>query len=396
MRNAFPWYFDRKPADYKELWANSTLTVDANVLLDLYRYHESTRESILSAMESFAGRFWISHQTAREFLKNRKRVITDVDAEYQKAKNYINDIDKLVDETEAKFYSARLISEPTTKKISKALKDAIKLAHSEISDAINKSPDFSKADTIFYRLEKLISNNIGTEPTDLDARHLEAKRRQSSKTPPGYMDAQKDGNESAGDYVMWSEIIDYAKQSGKPIIFVTSEQKEDWWERKSGKTLGPRLELLEESYKKTGATFVIYQTERFLEYHQEFSGGKKNKSAIEEIARVLLNRTPAVTATQEVSHQTFLVSRGIIRVNLSRSVRNFTGSGRFSPPLASPPNVRVQLSSRPEGTPPVIIRANTGTNHDFNVHVHSADRDIDLPQGDYELSYEASCDDIFG
>lgn len=53
MKNDFIWYFRADEKDTKSIWKNGLLTLDANVLLDLYRYHESTRNSILSSLQAF-------------------------------------------------------------------------------------------------------------------------------------------------------------------------------------------------------------------------------------------------------------------------------------------------------------------------------------------------------
>jgi len=63
MRDRFPWYFV-ETKDYNEAWVSGVLTIDANVMLDLYRYNRETREALLKALESFKGRLWISHQTS--------------------------------------------------------------------------------------------------------------------------------------------------------------------------------------------------------------------------------------------------------------------------------------------------------------------------------------------
>jgi hypothetical protein len=73
-----------------------------------------------------------------------------------------------------------------------------------------------------------------------------------SKIPPGFLDSKKDGLRPHGDYFMWRQILDYAAKEKKPVIFVTSEGKEDWWEKTSGKTTGLHYELLKEAYEKTG------------------------------------------------------------------------------------------------------------------------------------------------
>ena len=66
-----------------------------------------------------------------------------------------------------------------------------------------------------------------------------------------------------GDLILWFQIIDYAKEKKCPIIFVTNDVKEDWWQQeKDDKTKDtPRHELLYEFKDKTSQNFgSILQT----------------------------------------------------------------------------------------------------------------------------------------
>lgn len=79
MKNKFDWYFGPSAEEITTIWDTGILTIDANVLLDLYRYNEKTREDILKAMAFFGDRVWLSGQAAREFIRNRKAVIRSAD-----------------------------------------------------------------------------------------------------------------------------------------------------------------------------------------------------------------------------------------------------------------------------------------------------------------------------
>src|SRR5690606_40264315 len=88
----------------------------------------------------------------------------------------------------------------------------------------------------------------------------------------------------------------------KPLIFVTSEQKEDWCEKSSGKTVGPLYELLKEFFEETGQRFLLYRTDRFLEYSTEASGEAANVEAVEEIREFVRQRsrkTPLVSQIKQ-------------------------------------------------------------------------------------------------
>lgn len=67
MKNIFPGYSRKSEEDIKKMWEKSTLIFDANVLLNLYRYSDSTRDTILDLIEKFSDRIWLPHQSALEY-----------------------------------------------------------------------------------------------------------------------------------------------------------------------------------------------------------------------------------------------------------------------------------------------------------------------------------------
>ncbi|SPO61537.1 PIN-like domain-containing protein [Pseudomonas inefficax] len=85
MRKAFPGHFANNPDELKKLWENSLIAVDANLLLSLYRYSESTRAEFIEVFERLKDRLWIPNQVAKEFLRNRLKVISDQAKTYDEA-----------------------------------------------------------------------------------------------------------------------------------------------------------------------------------------------------------------------------------------------------------------------------------------------------------------------
>ncbi len=75
MRDVFPGYFTPTPDDFKQMWDEALVSVDANILLHVYRYSEPLRESLFKLLEKLGDRLWITPQAAEEFLRNRLTVI---------------------------------------------------------------------------------------------------------------------------------------------------------------------------------------------------------------------------------------------------------------------------------------------------------------------------------
>lgn len=100
--------------------------------------------------------------------------------------------------------------------------------------------------------------------------------------PPGYGDSKK-ANNKFGDLLIWKEIIAYAKSKKLDIIFVTHDQKDDWWNDVSGKTIGPRVELRKEFYEETGKMFHMYTMSSFLSFFTESNGKSIDKTTMDEV-----------------------------------------------------------------------------------------------------------------
>ena len=105
----------------------------------------------------------------------------------------------------------------------------------------------------------------------------DAEQRFKQEIPPGYKDANKQkencDNNMYGDYIIWRQILDYAKSKSRNIIFVTQDRKEDWWNRISGKTIGPRIELRKEFSDNTNMDFYMYTVDIFLKIHKNIGRG---------------------------------------------------------------------------------------------------------------------------
>ena len=112
----------------------------------------------------------------------------------------------------------------------------------------------------------------------------EGQKRYENGVPPGYRDAKnKEGVDKYGDFLIWNEIFEKAKAVEKPIIVVTDDVKDDWWQEFHGAKVGPRPELVEEMLEYASQRFYLYTLSQFLDYASAFLKRKVDKIAIEEI-----------------------------------------------------------------------------------------------------------------
>ena len=206
---------------------------DANVLLDLYRYHENTRNSLLTCIESFKGRLWISRQAAQEFFRNRFKVIVSSSKGFNQATDELIKLRKAVSAATEQLQGNRLLSTEISGKLGDELTGALDKATGSINEASSKHPNYLLSDPILDTLLTLFAGAVGDPFSEdqIKALRPEADTRRKNKVPPGYLDEDKDADRPFGDFFLWRQILDHAKKIGQPMLFVTSERKDDWWER---------------------------------------------------------------------------------------------------------------------------------------------------------------------
>ena len=62
MKSIFIGHFRPTQNEFSELWNTCTFAVDANVLLNLYRYSSATRQELENAIGTIKERVFIPHQ----------------------------------------------------------------------------------------------------------------------------------------------------------------------------------------------------------------------------------------------------------------------------------------------------------------------------------------------
>lgn len=67
---------------------------------------------------------------------------------------------------------------------------------------------------------------------------------------------------------------------------MTDDEKEDWWRVERGRTLGPRVELVEEFWRASGKRVHFYTPDRFLHYAGERALTSVSASAVGEAKSV--------------------------------------------------------------------------------------------------------------
>ncbi|MFZ2410289.1 MAG: PIN domain-containing protein, partial [Candidatus Methanoperedens sp.] len=271
--------------EFSQLWKDSVLVFDANVLLNIYRYSQETSETLIDIFSKFSDRLWVPHQAASEYQRRRLGVIGKQESAYKDIQGLLTKEQKQI-EKELNTYKMHPFIKVAD--ILEKIKNNFNEIEKDLDILKQKHPDLSADDELRDKITELFNGKVGSSysPEKLEEIYKTGKKRYERKIPPGFEDKEKDGVREYGDLVLWFQIIDHAKSIKKPIIFVTDDRKEDWWLKFNVQTIGPQPELINEIFTTAGADFYMYQTERFIEYAQKYLKEKVNQKAIKEIREI--------------------------------------------------------------------------------------------------------------
>lgn len=281
MKSKVKEFIEPSSKEKQDLWEEAMFVFDTNVLLNLYRYSAKTRDALLDAFDSLKDRVWIPYQVAYEYMNKRCEVIYETVYRYDQFKKEIESF-----ATKA-INTLRLT--PKDEEITELNKYLFKWLDSnkENNLLVLKTDE----DEILEKILSIFDGRVGdvVDEDELKKIKEEGKKRFEACIPPGYKDNTKkkesDDNNAYGDLIIWKQIIKYSKDNNKSVIYITHDQKEDWWNIVKGKTIGPRFELRREFYKETNQKFHMYTMSSFIEAYNRTNEKAKiiDESAVEEV-----------------------------------------------------------------------------------------------------------------
>ena len=309
MKELYSGYSKKTEKELKELWNDSLITFDTNVILNLYSYSESTRNAIIQLISKFNSQIFLTHQVGLEYNRNRFEIISNQE------KSHNEFLKKL------KLIEDNLNSKKTPPFLSEGLYNSINTVFNkvekEVEEHINLFRKMFEKDEIFENIDRLFADKITEKYPDEKISEIFkiGKERYNKKIPPGYEDNDKPEDKKYGDLIFWKQILDKSKKEEKSIILISDEKKEDWfWKLKNKKTIGPRQELIEELKLFSGKDFHIYSSESFLDFGQTYLKEIVNNEAIKEIEEI--KKSNLDSSNKEIE-KTF--SKNMIKMHLRLS-----------------------------------------------------------------------------
>ncbi len=290
MKKKFSHFYPPSEKEIKNLWDNCLFTFDTNVLLNLYRYSNSTRNDFLKILKGIESRIWVPYQVGFEFHNNRISTINTEITHYKKFIEELTNIETNLNRVKESIEAKR--NHPHLKaNFIDNIKNIISKKKKEVEKEKRNYEKIIKKDSIGERVTRLFNNKVGENYTQEKYKMVieEGEYRYKNKIPPGYEDEinnNKIGFSKYGDLFIWFQIIEKAKECQKPIILITDDEKSDWWKIMGKKKLiGPRPELIQEFRESSNVSFFMYHSDDFLILSRKYLSQKVNETTIIEATK---------------------------------------------------------------------------------------------------------------
>lgn len=257
--------------EFKELWEREPIVViDSCSLLDLYRYAPHAAKKILENLKEIQHNIWIPGQVLEEYSENKETVIKEAHKKYENVSTEVQEIVKKAENTiTSKFNRYGKFKYPQIstfrgelEEITAALREKAKGFKDIVATEIQENKDVLKEDEVNSFIQALKKENQTGVPFSLPKKieiYREGEFRYCHLIPPGYEDIGKDSKDPTktkkyGDLIIWKELLKKSTEDESPFIFITDDEKEDWWDLKRHNThlgsrdelVGPRAELVSE------------------------------------------------------------------------------------------------------------------------------------------------------
>lgn len=221
----------------------AVVVFDTNALLLPYHIapHDLTALSKVLNDLANANRLFVPARVAREFIKNRDKKLADM----LKA---LKDKTSRVQLPEQKL-SPLLDGIEGYEEMSAAARDLVfawKAYRTAQEKIIGRMREWRGNDPVSLVYDAVLRDGRIIDIDDeKETLQREWDKRRSNLVPPGYKDSGKPDT-GIGDFLIWMTILKLGREQKKDLIFITGEEKADWFVRSDNERIYPRPELVDE------------------------------------------------------------------------------------------------------------------------------------------------------
>lgn len=295
LLDGFEGYYRVSRIERENVFRNGLIVLDTNALLDLYRLTPTARMEMISLLRTLAPRLFVPHQVAAEFHRRRIDAVASRRTEFHEQ---IQAIGRLADDVRALIRRVAQRAhgrDDDATSVWSCLEEAFAKGKdfiNQVSSSYDLDPDrlvSDSSDQILDELTEILAGRVAERPSNdqIEKDRREAERRLNAKLPPGFKDRGK-GDDAAGDYLWWAEVIRYAKGTTDAVLIVSNDiAKGDWTYDWRGMRIGADPRLVREMRELAGCRLILATTSEFLTQAPNAVGASVSPGTIAEAASIL-------------------------------------------------------------------------------------------------------------
>lgn len=262
LKESLPGFFiEKEPAEL----TNVVVSIDTNILFSLLTVNQKTFDQLYSILEklSKSNKLFIPNHVAEEYLLSSDKICREDGKIYA-------ELDKKIEKRFSEFKSLQNDYKGKVKDYD-VIDKRIQELCIDFKNFFNQQIIKVDYDKRLKQIENLFTN-VGKAYTrkKLYKIQKEIDFRYSAFIAPGYEDRTKENGNRFGDCLIWFQIMDYAKDKHKDIIYITLEEKPDWKFDKNFKK-----ELFNEFYNETEQKLFIFNPDDFVSVYNKLTKAKE-------------------------------------------------------------------------------------------------------------------------
>lgn len=235
--------FTFQPKSLTEMKDSCLVALDTNVLLLPYTVGAKSLDEIRKTFAKLIGtnRLILPGQVAREFVKNRPEKLKEL---YQKISDHKSQIKKIETPKYPLFDSIPAYQDAIA--IQTQINDEIVKYQQKMKKVLDYIKELNWDDHVSKMYTELFNDELVVELEEKFEEYIEQfKERSEYRIPPGTKDLGKEDG-GIGDYLIWKTLLEVGAGQKKDLLFVTGEEKNDWFYQSMKEALYPRYELIDE------------------------------------------------------------------------------------------------------------------------------------------------------
>lgn len=188
MRERFAEHHRPSTDEFRAFWQEAIIVLDANVLLNIYRFGNEARADFFSVLERLGPRLWVPAHAVEEFYRSRVGVIRQQRDVYRQVRDALGRTRAALEG--GSFARSFFVDIPG---LVQAVDVGVTAAMSRLDAQERAHPDLLSDDPYLERLSGLIGTKLGDPYTGaaLAAAIERARDRYDKEIPPGYADKRK-------------------------------------------------------------------------------------------------------------------------------------------------------------------------------------------------------------